>query len=137
MKTGLLERQIALAGVALLTTLGALALFERGRDTAPPAAAPPAADTWYEATAGVFGRGFYGATTGCDVTLERRTQGVAHPGLPCGARIVVARDDRQVETRIVDRAAYGAEQDLALTEALAEEIGVTGVETVRWRFSPG
>jgi rare lipoprotein A (peptidoglycan hydrolase) len=137
MTTRLLERQIALAGVALLTTLGALALFERSRDEAPPAAAPPAANTWYEAAAGVFGPGFYGATTGCDVTLERRTQGVAHPGLPCGARIVVAREDRQVETRVIDRATYGSEQELALTEALAEALGVTGVDTVRWRFSSG
>jgi hypothetical protein len=135
----LLERQIALAAFALLTILATLALFERGRggETTSSLAPPPAAGTWYEAAAGTLGQDFYGRTTTCDVTLTPRTQGVAHPVLPCGARIVVSHDGREVDTRVVDRAVYGSGQGLALTQALADELGVTGVETVRWRFSSG
>ena len=136
MNAGLLERQIALAAFALLMILVTLALFERGRggETTPRAAPPPAAETWYEAAAGTLGEDFYGRTTACDVTLTQRTRGVAHPVLPCGARIVVWHDGREVETRVVDRAAYGSGQGLTLTQALADELGVTGVETVRWRL---
>ena len=138
MNTRLLERQAALAGVALLATLAGLALA-RGDSTAePPTAvepAPPAAGRWYEATVGTYGPGFYGRTTECGVQLRRSTRGVAHPVLPCGARIVVAHGDRQAETRVVDRGPYGSGQEFALTHALADQLGVTGTRLVRWRFS--
>jgi len=134
----LLERQVALAGVALLATLGSLALGRaEAKEPASQGAvqpAPPAAGRWYEATVGAYGPGFYGRTTTCGVELARSTQGVAHPVLPCGARILVAHDGKAVEARVVDRGPYGTGQDFALTQALAEQLGVSGVRIVRWRF---
>jgi rare lipoprotein A (peptidoglycan hydrolase) len=136
--TQLAERQILLAAVALVATLGTLGLHRAGVEAEQPLdPPPPAAAAWREAAAGTFGPGFYGATTTCDVLLDRQTQGVAHPGLPCGARMVVSHEGREVETRVVDRATYGSDQEIALTQALADQLGVTGVETVRWRFSSG
>jgi len=134
----LLERQVALAGIALLATLGSLALgrAEAKEPTNPRAVepAPPAAGRWYEATVRAYGPGFYGRTTTCSVRLTRSTRGVAHPVLPCGARIVVAHDGMAVETKVVDQGPYGMGQDFALTQALAEQLGVNGVRIVRWRF---
>jgi hypothetical protein len=134
----LLERQVALAGVALLAALASLALAggsSDGPEAAPPA--PPAASRWYQAAVGVYGPGFFGTTTECRIRLTRATSGVQHPELPCGARIVVAHQGREVETRVVDRGAPGSGQQFALTQALAAELGVNGVEIVRWRFSSG
>ena len=138
MNARLLERQAALAAVALLAVLVALALAGRDSPAEPPAAiepAPPAAGRWYEATVGTYGPGFFGRTTECGVELRRSARGVAHPVLPCGARIVVAHGDRQAETRVIDRGPYGSGQDFVLTQALAEELGVAGTRLVRWRFS--
>jgi hypothetical protein len=135
----LLERQVALAGVALLAVLGSLALGRADPGEAPSASeavppAPPAVGRWYEAPVGAYGPGFYGRTTSCGVQLTPRTRGVAHPILPCGARLVVAFGGRTVETAVVDRGPYGPGREFALTQALAEELGLSGVRIVRWRF---
>ena len=139
MNAKLLERQVALAGVALLAAVGSLALGREAPVDAPEVPvsaepAPPAVGRWYEAPVGTYGPGFYGRTTTCGVTLERSTKGVAHPILPCGARIVIAFGGNTVETRVLDRGPYGAGRDFALTQALAEELGLSGVRIVRWRF---
>ena len=135
----LLEREVALAAVALVATLAVLALGKRGDAPAAPGSSGPVAaeGRWLEATVGTYGPGFFGQTTQCGVRLTRATRGVAHPTLPCGVRLVVANGDRQAETRVVDRGAYGAGQEFALTQALANDLGVSGTQVVRWRFSSG
>jgi hypothetical protein len=134
----LLERQLALGGVALLAVLGGLAL-ERATDSDPPSPppveAPPVAGRWYEAAVGTYGPGLFGRTTDCQVRLTRATRGVAHPVLPCGARIVVSYGGREVDTRVIDKGPFGAGQEFALTQALAADLGLSGVQIVRWRFS--
>jgi hypothetical protein len=133
----LLERQVALGGVALLAALGALAVEPLdGQENAPPRREPPpVAGRWYEAAVGVYGPGFFGRTTPCGVALTKRTKGVAHPVLPCGARIVVAYGGREADTRVIDRGPYGSAQEFALTQALAGDLELSGVQIVRWRFS--
>lgn len=140
MNAKLLERQLALAAVAILAMLGTLAFDRTGAvDAAGEEVAeqPPVAGRWYEAAVGTYGPGFFGRTTACGVRLTRGTRGVAHPVLPCGARIVVAHGKRERDTRVVDRGPYGAGQEFALTQALANELGVSGVQIVRWKFSLG
>lgn len=138
MNRQLLERQLALGGVTLLAVLGALALG-RATDSDPPVPAPveapPVAGRWYEAPVGTYGPGLFGRTTDCQVRLTRQTRGVAHPVLPCGARIVVSYGGREVDTRVIDKGPYGTGQEFALTQALASDLGLSGVEIVRWRFS--
>jgi hypothetical protein len=136
------ERQIALAGIALVSALGSLALTRSNEGDAPPASAvaravPSAAETWSEAAVGTYGPGLYGRTTECGIELRASTRGVSHPVLPCGARILVAQGGRQAATRVIDRRSFGPGQAFALTESLAAELGVTGVQIVRWRFAPG
>ena len=135
----LLEREVALAGIALVATLAVLALGKRDEAPPPPGSAAPVAaeGRWLEATVGTYGPGFFGQTTQCGVPLRRATRGVAHPTLPCGVRLVVENGDRQAETRVVDRGSHGEGQEFALTQALADDLGVSGTQIVRWRFSSG
>ena len=139
MTPALVQRQLALAGVALLSCLGTLAF---GRDAADRASAevdpvPASAGRWYVARVGSYGRGFFGRTTECGVALTSTTRGISHTVLPCGAKIVVAFRDREVATEVVDRGAYAPGHEFELTQALAEELGVEGAVTVRWRFASG
>jgi hypothetical protein len=135
------ERQLALAGIALVSALGSVALSNPdGGDNASASAAPqevpPAASTWSEAAVGTYGPGLYGRATECGVELTPSTRGISHPVLPCGARIVVEHEGRQAEARVVERRSFGAGQVFALTESLAADLGVSGVQIVRWRFAP-
>jgi hypothetical protein len=133
-----LERQLALAAVALLAMLASLALSrdEPGRPGGSPP--PPAiSETWSEAPAGPVAEDRYGATTTCGAELTREVRGIVHPVLPCGARIVVALGEREVESAVVDQGPVGAGEEFSLTAPLAAELGLDGLQTVRWRFSTG
>lgn len=137
MNPKLLQRQVALAGVALVATLGSLALdrAEAGDGGAPADGVPPVRGKWYDAVVGRFGPGLYGRTTACGIRLTRDTSGIAHPELPCGVKVVLANAGREVETAVVDKGLVGARHDFDVTQALAEELGVSGVQLVRWRFA--
>ncbi len=132
----LLRRQLALAAVALLAGLAALA-FGEPRDTgrAGVQAVPAADGGWYEARVGSYGTGLYGRATACGVTLEPQTHGVAHPVLPCGAKLFLSFEGREAYTQVVDRGPQGAGREFDVTEALAAELGLRGVEVVEWRFA--
>ena len=142
MSGALVERQAALAAVALLAALASLALT-RGGDSTPapadssPSAGPAGTETWYDATVGTYGPGLYGRETTCGEELTPQLKGVAHGVLPCGARIVVSYAGREVDTRVVDRGPKGTGQEFTLTEALAAKLGVSGIQPIRWRFSTG
>jgi rare lipoprotein A (peptidoglycan hydrolase) len=137
----LLQRQVALAAVALVAMLGSLVLGHEAPGGAPSAAEEAktvrVAGKWYEATVGVYGPGLFGRASTCGLKLTRRTRGVAHPVLPCGARIEVAHGGARVDTRVIDKGPYGGSEDFDVTQALAAELGLSGVQVVRWRFSPG
>ena len=140
MNRQLLERQLAFGGVAVLAVLGSLALGRAAESDPPPpptVEAPPVAGRWYEAPVGTYGPGLFGRTTDCQVELTRTTRGVAHPVLPCGARIVVAYGGREIDTRVIDKGPFGAAQEFALTQALASDLGLRGVQIVRWKFAEG
>ena len=142
MSGALLERQAAIAAVALVVALASIALTRdegapaSSASTAPgvPAAGP---ETWFDARVGTYGPGLYGQSTACGQRLTPTLEGVAHGVLPCGARIVVAFGGREVETRVVDRGPRGTDQEFTLTEALAGKLGMSGIQAIRWRFSSG
>jgi rare lipoprotein A len=133
----LLQRQVALAAVALVAALGSLALHRAvvGDRAARTDGVPPVRAKWYEAVVGTFGPGLYGRTTACGIKLTRATSGIAHPELPCGVKVVLANAGREVRTVVVDEGLVGARHDFDVTPALAEEIGISGVQLVRWRFA--
>ena len=139
MRGHVVERLLALAAVALLATLGGLALSRDDDEPGPggTAAPPTVSETWSEAPAGPVAEDRYGSRTTCGAEMTREVRGIVHPVLPCGARIVVSFGGREVETAVVDQGPVGAGEEFSLTAPLAAELGVDGLQTVRWRFSTG
>ena len=133
MNARLARRQAALAAVALLGALGAIALTRLGDDS--DAAAPTATATvgWDTAQVAVFDPP--AEPTACGVTVTAETVGIAHPVLPCGANLVVEHQGRQARAAVVEQGPVDAGASFELSPALAEQLGVAGETTVRWRFA--
>ena len=134
MSPALLQRQAALAAVALLATLGVLALRERREAAAPLNPVGPAV-RWESAIVGVLRPEAYARGTTCGTALDPGMLGVAHPVLPCGVDLVLSVGGKEVRTEVVDHTAVGGGRAFDLTQALADELGVEGRTTIRWRFA--
>jgi rare lipoprotein A len=80
--------------------------------------------TWY-------GPGFFGNQTACGQTLTRRTVGVAHKTLPCGARVVVRYKGAFLRTRVIDRGPYANNATWDLTQAAAERLDFEYTDEIR------
>ena len=92
----------------------------------------------YLALAGSAGPSTFGRRTACGGVLRPATEGVAHPTLPCGARLFVTYHGKTVLTQVVDRGPYRPGRQLDLTDALARRLGLRGVQAVRWAYArPG
>ena len=140
MRVRLLQRELALAAAALLGVVVALAVASRG-DEAPAAVSripQPAVSKlsgWYQALAGVRKRPLAGRPSGCETLLDPKTLGVDHPVLPCGAKIFLAFNGKTVLTTVVDRGPLAPGYEFELTPALADLVGLRGVQRIRWSFA--
>jgi hypothetical protein len=132
------QRQVALAGIALLAAIVALALTSHGKGqavTGLPQPVPVAGGGWYTALAGT-GQARFGRRTRCGYLLKPGTVGVTDSVLPCGILLYVAyKDSPQVLTRVIDRRPVVPGRKFDLTPKLAEELGVDGVQRIRWVFA--
>ncbi|MFL5921043.1 MAG: hypothetical protein ACJ743_09005 [Gaiellaceae bacterium] len=132
------QRQVVLAGVALLGAILALALTARGRSEPGnrlPQPVPVAGGAWYTALAGAD-RPRYGRRTRCGYLLEPGTFGITDSVLPCGVLVYVAyKDSPRILTRVIDRRAVLPGRKFDLTPRLAEELGVDGVQRIRWVYA--
>ena len=136
----LAQRQLAVLGAALLGVVVALALASRDDRIAQPRSVLPQpavsnVSGWYPALAGVRGRPLAGHVSGCGTLLTPKTLGVDHQVLPCGAKIFVAYRGKTVLTTVVDRGPFTPRFDFEVTPALAELLGLSGVQTIRWSFA--
>jgi rare lipoprotein A (peptidoglycan hydrolase) len=133
-------RTLVLAGVALVSVSLALGVssIRDGDDsrasTARSSAAP--AGEWYRAIAAPYAFDRRTRSTACGHSTKRALLGVAHPVLPCGAKLTIFYAGQQVLTQVVDRGTGSAGRDLELTAPLARRLGLTGVKRVLWRFAP-
>ena len=138
MKAALAQRQVALACVALLAAIVALALTSHGNsqsDESLPQPVAAAGGAWYTALAGA-GEPRYGKRTSCGYVLQPGTVGITDSVLPCGVLVYVAyKDSPQILTRVIDRRPVTAGRKFDLTPRLAEELGVDGVQRIRWVFA--
>jgi hypothetical protein len=134
----LVQRQVALAGVALLAAILALVLTQRDQSqavTGIPQPVPVAGGGWYSALAGAeLPR--YGRRTRCGYVLQPSTEGVIDSVLPCGILVYVAyKDSPHILTRVIDRRPVLPGRKFDLTPKLAEELGIDGVQRIRWAFA--
>jgi rare lipoprotein A len=129
----LAQREIALAGVALVGAIVALALVTGREDSG--VAVPKPVGTWYSALAGVRAAGGLGETTACRQVLKPETIGISHPVLPCGAKLFVSYDGHTVLTQVIDRGPYVPGRAIDLTETLAAQLGLKGVQRIRWAYA--
>jgi hypothetical protein len=134
----LAQREVVLAGVALAGAIAALALSSHGghADTRGlPQPVPIPGGAWYTALAGAH-PGRYGRRTRCNVVLEPGTIGVTDSVLPCGIKVyVVYKDSPRILTQVIDRRPVVPGRKFDLTPKLAEELGVDGVQQIRWVFA--
>jgi hypothetical protein len=136
----LAQRQLALLAAAVLGTVVALAVASRDDSVAQPRSALPQpalsnASGWYPALAGIRKRPLAGHVSGCGTLLSPKTLGVDHQVLPCGAKVFLAFHGKTVFTTVVDRGPFTPRFDFEVTPALAEQLGLSGVQTIRWSFA--
>ncbi len=128
----LAQRELGLACVAILAGAIALAVTARTRATNPLPL--PAAVGSYVALAGSSGSKAVGRHTACGGTIDATTIGVAQPTLPCGTRIYLTYRGKRVLTQVIDRDPQQSDRQFDLTEALAERLGLTGVQEIEWSY---
>jgi hypothetical protein len=132
----LAQRQLALAGVALLALVAAVVLVQHARDEPSAGTGPPAvAIEWTRALAAPYSFPAGADLTACGQQAGAGTLGVAHPVLPCGAKVVIRFAGQDVLTQVVDRGAGLPGREFDLTPALAKRIGLSGVQPIEWRFA--
>lgn len=140
MSAVLAQRQLALLAAAVLGTVVALAVASRDDSVAQPRSVLPQpavsnVSGWYPALAGIRMRPLAGRASGCGTLLTPKTLGVDHQVLPCGAKVFLAFHGKTVLTTVVDRGPFTPRFDFEVTPALAERLGLSGVQTIRWSFA--
>jgi hypothetical protein len=128
----LAQRLVLLAGIALLAAAVSYAAVERSQEE--PSGLPEPTGS-YVALAGSSGQSAFGRRTVCGQVIRAATVGVAHPVLPCGARLYVSYRDRHVLTQVIDRGPYAPGRQFELTPALARQLGLTGVRRITWSYA--
>ena len=134
------QRLLALAGVALIGVLIALAVTNHGGSAgsatnALPDAAPAPGGGWYRALAAPAHVPKKPRRTACGQTLDAKTVGLAHPTLPCNAKLFIEFRGKRVLTQVIDRGPYAKGREFGVTKALADQIGLHDVQQIRWRFA--
>jgi hypothetical protein len=134
----LIQREVALAALALLGAVVALGIAAQ-RESEPaaaarlPASVPTPGGGWYEAVAATIRAP--SEPTECGYTIDRRAVGVAHPVLPCGVKLYVRYGANAVLTQVIGKPPPGPGRQFGLTGALARLLGASGTVRVRWRYA--
>ena len=132
MRAQLAVREIALAGLALLAAAIVLAVTAQTRSAASKSPQPEGS---FVALAGSSGPAAFGRRTACGGRITPSTEGVAHPTLPCGARIFITYHGTTVLVQVVDRGPYVPGRQFDVTEALARRLGLQGVQQIHWSYA--
>lgn len=131
MRLGFAQRQAALAGAALLAVAVALAVTSNRRHAQ---ALPPAVGS-YSALAGSSGVVAYGKLTACGQIIGPKTEGVSQPVLPCGVKLYISYRGKHVLTEVIDHGPNVGGRQFELTEALARQLGLVGVQRITWSYA--
>jgi rare lipoprotein A (peptidoglycan hydrolase) len=135
----LVQRALWLAGITLVAALIALAITRRdagsNRNLPGAIAVPGTKNGYYTAKAAPYGPTAGHRRTACGKPFLATTEGVAHPVLPCGVRLYIRFQGREVLTQVVDRGPNVPGRDLDITKALANRLDLHGTQTIQWRFA--
>ncbi len=132
MRFRLAQREVALAGLALLAVAVSLAVTAQTRETKSTTPQPEGS---YTALAGSSGPAAFGRRTACGGVIRPDTVGVAHPTLPCGARVFITYRGQTVLTQVIDRGPYVPGRKFDLTDALARRLGLRNVQEIHWAYA--
>ena len=140
MSPTVVQRLVWLAGITLVVAIGALALARRdaggGRKDIPGSVPVPGTPSgYYTSRAAPYGATPSHRRTACGEAFTSALQGVAHPVLPCGVKIYIRFNGKDVLTQVVDRGPNVPGRDFAITKALADRIGLHGTQTIEWRYA--
>ena len=139
MTAPLLQRAFWLAGITLVAAIAALAITRRdagsNRNLPGAIAVPGTENGYYTAKAAPYGPTAAHRRTACGKPFLPTTEGVAHPVLPCGVRLYIRFQGREVLTQVVDRGPNVPGRDLDITKALANRLDLHGTQTIQWRFA--
>jgi hypothetical protein len=138
MSPALAQREIALAGVALLGAILALVLTSHGDHAKAQGLLQPLTfdgGRWRADLAGATPVQ-YGRRTNCSIVLRPSTIGVTDSVLPCGVKLYLAYGDSpEILTQVIERRPVKPGRKFELTPRLAETLGIDGVQEVRWAFA--
>jgi hypothetical protein len=138
LSAALAQRQVALAGVALLGAIVAVAVASPRRSHGDGAHLQPVfvpGGGWYSARAGARPV-HYGTRTDCGVLLRPSTRGIVDSVLPCNVKLFVSLGDSdRILTQVVARRPVVPGRRFDLTPALAEDLGIQGIERIRWVYA--
>jgi hypothetical protein len=138
MNPALAQREVALAGIALLGAVLAVVLASpraQGQTGAHLSPVFVPGGGWYTALAG--GRPVrYGTQTNCGVTLRPSTRGVVDSVLPCNVKLFVSHGNgTRVLTQVLARRPVVPGRRFDLTPALADDLGLRGIERIKWVYA--
>ena len=139
MNPQLVQRAVWLAGITLIATIAAVAITRRdvGSNNKLPGAVvvPGTKNGYYTAKAAPYGPTARQSRTACGRPLLKTTEGVAHPVLPCGVRLYIRFQGREVLTQVVDQGPNVPGREFDITKALANRLDLHGNQTISWRFA--
>ncbi|HEY5059634.1 MAG TPA: septal ring lytic transglycosylase RlpA family protein [Gaiellaceae bacterium] len=119
----------ALAAVAVVTVAVVLVVLHL-RHGSSSSGGP-----WYTALAASYTPAAGHTRTACGKVVGATTIGVAHPVLPCGAKLELEYGSKRVVVHVIDRHPTVPGHTFDLTPALAQELGVVGTQPIQWRFA--
>jgi hypothetical protein len=135
----LAQRQIALAGLALLAGILALGLSSAEHASGPklPGSIPAPDGGWFQAVATSRGSTFRTKhlDEACGHVVGPTSPGVANPVLPCDTRIYIQFGDTEAFTQVIARGPSSSEADFELPPKLARELGLSGSQIIGWRYA--
>jgi len=132
----LAQRQIGLAGVALLAALIALAANAPGRGGPDlPEPVPTPEGGWYSALAASHGKSFSKSRTSCGYQIGPQSLGIGDPVLPCNTKVYLLFKGQRVLTQVIVSGQQAPGHRFELTPALAARIGLNGTQPLKWRYA--
>jgi rare lipoprotein A (peptidoglycan hydrolase) len=133
------QRAVWFVGICFVAVIAAVALTRRGSDNdkqLPGAVPVPGTENgYYTGRAAPYSPSAAHPRTACGQPFTDKTEGVAHPVLPCGVRVYIRFHGREVLTQVIDRGPTVPGRDFGVTKALANRLGLHGAQTIQWRFA--